>query len=160
MFFSKKHSLSNFCLPHSVCLLLPKEHKHMIYNIIFGVIIASFEGWFDRILVIPGVKWVGKSHLIQIQIYAYCHTRAIERNLFSFKIADTYDWKVDVPRQNFQMKVTFPLRRTWSSKKCGSRTYLSHVMRKPVLAICEQQRCRSACAAVQSDQCLCCSLPR
>ena len=27
-------------------------------------------------------------------------------------------------------------------------------------AICEQQRCRSACASAQSDQCLCCSLPR
>ena len=31
-------------------------------------------------------------------------------------------------------------------------------MRKPVLAICEQQRCRSACAFAQSDQHLCCSL--
>ena len=27
-------------------------------------------------------------------------------------------------------------------------------------AICEQQRCRSACASALSDQCLCCSLPR
>ena len=36
---------------------------------------------------------------------------------------------------------------------------LSHVMRKPVFAICEQQRCRSACASAQSDQHLCCSLP-
>ena len=27
-------------------------------------------------------------------------------------------------------------------------------------AICEQQRCRSACASTQSDQHLCCSLPR
>ena len=27
-------------------------------------------------------------------------------------------------------------------------------------AICEQQRCRSACASAQSDQHLCCSLPR
>ena len=35
----------------------------------------------------------------------------------------------------------------------------SHVMRKPVFAICEQQRCRSACASAQSDQHLCCSLP-
>ena len=33
-------------------------------------------------------------------------------------------------------------------------------MRKPVYAICEQQRRRSACASVQSDQHLCCSLPR
>ena len=38
--------------------------------------------------------------------------------------------------------------------------YLSHVMRKPVYAICEQQRCRSACASVQSDQCLCYSMFR
>ena len=33
-------------------------------------------------------------------------------------------------------------------------------MRKPVYAICEQQRHRSACASAQSDQSLCCSLPR
>ena len=32
-------------------------------------------------------------------------------------------------------------------------------MRKPVYAICEQQRRRSACASTQSDQRLCCSLP-
>ena len=36
---------------------------------------------------------------------------------------------------------------------------LSHVMRQPVYAICEQQRRRSACASAQSDQRLC-SLPR
>ena len=32
-------------------------------------------------------------------------------------------------------------------------------MRKPVYAICEQQRCRSACTSAQSDQRLCYSLP-
>ena len=37
---------------------------------------------------------------------------------------------------------------------------LSLVMRKPVFAVCEQQRRRSACASAQSDQRLCCSLPR
>ena len=37
---------------------------------------------------------------------------------------------------------------------------LSHIMRKPIYAICEQQRRRSACASVQSDQHHCCSLPR
>ena len=41
---------------------------------------------------------------------------------------------------------------------CGY--YWSHVMRKPVFALCEQQRRRSACASAQSDQRLCCSLPR
>ena len=38
--------------------------------------------------------------------------------------------------------------------------HLSHVMRKPVYAICEQQRHRSACAFMQSDQRLCCSMLR
>ena len=37
---------------------------------------------------------------------------------------------------------------------------LSRVIRKPVYALCEQQRCRSACASTQSDQRLCCSLLR
>ena len=38
--------------------------------------------------------------------------------------------------------------------------HMSHIMRKPALALCEQQRCRSACSSVQSDQHLCCSLLR
>ena len=37
---------------------------------------------------------------------------------------------------------------------------MSHVMRKTCFAICEQQRCRSACTSAQSDQLLCCSLLR
>ena len=37
-------------------------------------------------------------------------------------------------------------------------SYLSYVMRKPVSAICEQQRHRSACASSQSDQHFYCSL--
>ena len=36
---------------------------------------------------------------------------------------------------------------------------MSPFMRKPVYAICEQQRHRSACISAQSDQCLCCLLP-
>ena len=38
--------------------------------------------------------------------------------------------------------------------------HLIHVMRKPVYAICKQQKHKSACTSVQSDQHLCCSLPR
>ena len=38
--------------------------------------------------------------------------------------------------------------------------YMNHIMRKPVYAICEQQRRRPACASTQSDQRLCCSLTR
>ena len=37
--------------------------------------------------------------------------------------------------------------------------YTSHVMRKPVYAECKQQRRRSTCTSMQSDQHLCCSLP-
>ena len=39
------------------------------------------------------------------------------------------------------------------------KDYLSHVMRNPVFAICEQQRRKSACASAQSDLCLCSLLP-
>ena len=37
---------------------------------------------------------------------------------------------------------------------------MSRIMRNPVYVICEQQTRRSACASAQSDQRLCCSLPR
>ena len=38
--------------------------------------------------------------------------------------------------------------------KACTHYYLSHIMRKPVYAKCEQCRHRSACTSVQSDQCL------
>ena len=41
----------------------------------------------------------------------------------------------------------------------SAKKQMSLVTRKPVFALCEQQRRRSACASVQSDQHLCCSLP-
>ena len=45
--------------------------------------------------------------------------------------------------------------RSWNFNALGlisfDNPYMSHVMRKPVNAICEQQRRRSACASAQSD---------
>ena len=49
------------------------------------------------------------------------------------------------------------LRKCWVFKSADN---MSHVMRKAVYGVCEQQRRRSACASAQSDQRLCCSLPR
>ena len=49
-------------------------------------------------------------------------------------------------------KVLFNFRNTFGK--------ISQVMRKSVYAICEQQMCRSAYASAQSDQHLCCLLPR
>ena len=58
---------------------------------------------------------------------------------------------------------------SWVGSFCLSRRdhyHMIKVMRKPVLCLCEQQRCwsacastqfRSACASAQSDQHLCCS---
>ena len=40
----------------------------------------------------------------------------------------------------------------------GIEYLVSHVVRKPVYAICEQKR-QISLASAQSDQCLCCSLP-
>ena len=44
----------------------------------------------------------------------------------------------------------------WLNFKMFVCCKMSHVMRKPVYAICEQRRRRSACASAQSDQHLCC----
>ena len=44
--------------------------------------------------------------------------------------------------------------------KLQNPMYMSHVMRKTVYALCKHQSCRSACASEQSDQHLCCLLPR
>ena len=40
--------------------------------------------------------------------------------------------------------------------KYSSVIYISHVMRKIVFVICQQQRCRSACTSAQSNQGLSC----
>ena len=45
--------------------------------------------------------------------------------------------------------------RCWISHRLMQKCNGSHDMRKPVYAICEQQRRRSACASAQSDQRLC-----
>ena len=49
---------------------------------------------------------------------------------------------------------------TLQSALSKSGTEVSHVMRKNAFGICEQQSRRSACVSTQSDQRLCCSLPR
>ena len=59
------------------------------------------------------------------------------------------------PKMSFRIKLF----------KCNHVRYqVSHVMRKPVYAICEQQRLRSDCTSRQSDQqfcgsLLCCIIP-
>ena len=57
-------------------------------------------------------------------------------------------------------EVTFQMQKNCVHFFDISTSHLSHAMRKPVLATCEQQRCRSACASPQSDQHLYCSLPK
>ena len=43
--------------------------------------------------------------------------------------------------------------------KYSQYIHMSHIMRKPVYAICEQQRRRSTCTFAQSDQRLCWHIP-
>ena len=57
-----------------------------------------------------------------------------------------------------------PVSIKWKGKRdtgdhVPTTVYMSHVMRKPVYAMCEQQRRRSACASAQSNQRLWCSHP-
>ena len=60
----------------------------------------------------------------------------------------------------FEVSLEATLLRKSSSPVSTHVLYLNHVMRKPVLAICEQQKCRPACASAQSDQHFCCLLLR
>ena len=53
----------------------------------------------------------------------------------------------------------YSLESPWQYYTNEKPQHMSHVMRKPVYAICEQQRHRSACTSAQSDQQLCCLLP-
>ena len=46
------------------------------------------------------------------------------------------------------------------NETCHYLIQLSLIMRKPVVALSEKQRRRSACAPAQSDKHLCCSLLR
>ena len=65
--------------------------------------------------------------------------------------------RVSITVRNRFSAMLLPLQHSCFELKC--LLYLSHVMRKPVYVIYEQQRRRSACASAQSDQRLCCSLP-
>ena len=64
---------------------------------------------------------------------------------------------VDFCITNYPGTTTAKIEFSYVMQKGTYQSYLSHIMRKPVYAICEQQRRSSS---VQSDQRLCCSLPR
>ena len=73
------------------------------------------------------------TEFLQKKFYQMCY----EQSLFWSNMANiVYFWVIGL----------------WSYK-------MGHVARKPAYGICEKQRRRSACACVQSDLCLCCSLP-
>ena len=61
-------------------------------------------------------------------------------------------WQTAKPQASLGIHAVYP------DSLLFAQSHMSHVMRKPVYAICEQQRSRSACASTQSDQRLCCSL--
>ena len=65
-----------------------------------------------------------------------------------------YQVSSDCPRH---LAAVLRLSEKEQKKTCNHK--MSHVLRKPGYAICEQERRRSACASAQADQRLCCSLP-
>ena len=67
----------------------------------------------------------------------------------NFKIEFLRMAKMEIVQYNFHATRCQPV---------GRMLYLTQ--ENLVYAISEQQRRRSACASAQSDQCLCCSLPR
>ena len=93
-------------------------------------------------------------HPVKTQISLSIHTNWSESWLCTLMIAK-HPRLLHADSQDSD-KTGHMTRLIWAFAGCIG--YLSHVMRKHVLAICEQQRCRSACASAQSDQHLWCSL--
>ena len=73
------------------------------------------------------------------------HSDSVFLNFFSSITADF----------NISSVLRWAIQDQWSSG-----LLISHIMRKPVFAICEQQRRRSACTSTESDQRLCYNLLR
>ena len=72
---------------------------------------------------------------------------------FTFREYESHDWsEYTIARQIFLVENVFCNK---SEKYSWARPW-----ENVFYAICEQQRRRSACASAQSDQRLCCSLPR
>ena len=74
-------------------------------------------------------------------------TARMRRLAWTFAARIDYKYQIRLTRPNLSQL----LDSNWIS--------LSHVVGKPVYAICEQQKRRSSCTFLQSDQCLCCPLP-
>ena len=117
-------------------------------------------------------------HSIQIYVYYGCHNEipasihcsdALEWRVWTLKYTKPHKKILKYAKHFYSVKksLLYWLNRFTLSCYCLSNQrsayygehYMSHVSRKPVLVICEQQRCRSACTFVQSDQHHCCSLP-
>ena len=83
------------------------------------------------------------------------HTKPILRNMFKKTIVENpkHFFFVSVFILKFQKGTLHLLIKVTAI----NHFHMSHIMRKPVYAICEQHRRRSACASVQSDQRLCLS---
>ena len=81
-------------------------------------------------------------------VHHYFGTRKILFFFFFFfpELDDDLD-KANKEQKELQNKLEY-----W---KVGLQSCMSHVIRKPVYAICEQQRRRSAWASAQSDQHFC-----
>ena len=77
---------------------------------------------------------------------------------FAARIGDKYQIRLTRPKScSSSFKIFMVIRKCIWFRPTIFQS--SHVIRKPVYAICKQQRCRSACASTQSDQHLCFSLP-
>ena len=85
---------------------------------------------------------------------------ASEKWIFAKLTRPKYFSEVSVSSSQFYYYKKLPKCRTPVLIQRKHFVLLSHVMRKPVFAICKQQRRRSAWASAQSDLRLCCSLPR
>ena len=112
---------------------------------------------FSALLLLMAFNWYTS------QRFSSCvtnfHTKFIHIQSFNYQVLIT---NCQLPRASY--KETGAKHACRSDNKLYTKVknfdHMSHVMRKPVYVICEQQKHRSVWAFVQSDQHLCCSQPR
>ena len=117
----------------ATCLSVCPIKKHILSSTVYGI--CEFWFWFITIQQIIILKYFGTTHVHIFRLIGVvkhvCNPAdcsSAERCILAYLY--------DVYTSCCYLKVSY---------------HMSHAMRKPAFAICEQQRHRSACASVQSD---------
>ena len=120
------------------------------FQVLWLKYIITVHAWFSKRC--SKMMYVLINFIMQLLCLNYCNSCLI-LTLFLFGIICLR--RLNCTKILFWYTLFFvKILKIWTPEKMAV-IYMIHVMRKPVLAICEQQRRRSACASAQSVQHLC-----